>query len=87
MHFFMPIIFSFLSKRSLVRNSFFYKAPVLWNSLPQYIKLSSSFAAVKNRVTLFYHGKNRNIWHLQRVKSIRYLITLYVWPWSQPFKH
>ena len=54
-----------LFKRSLVHNSFFYKAPVLWNSLPQYIKLSSSFAAFKNRVTLFYHGKNGNIWHLQ----------------------
>jgi len=54
-----------LSKRSLVHNSFFYKAPVLRNSLPQYIKLSSSFAAFKNRIALFYHGKNRNIWHLQ----------------------
>jgi len=58
-----------LSKRSLVHNSFFYKAPVLWNSLPQYIKLSSSFAAFKNRITLFYHGKNRNIWHLQGPNS------------------
>ena len=54
-----------LAKRSLVHNSFFYKAPVFWNSLPQYIKLSSSFSAIKNRITLFYHGKNRNIWHLQ----------------------
>jgi len=27
-----------LYKRSPVHNSFFYKAPVLWNSLPQYIK-------------------------------------------------
>jgi len=53
------------SKRSLVHNSFFYKAPVLWNSLPQYIKLFSSFATFTNRITLFYHGKNRNIWHLQ----------------------
>jgi len=57
-----------LSKRILVglHNSFFYKAPVLWNSLPQYIKLSSSYAACKNRIILFYHGKNRNIWHLQK---------------------
>ena len=52
-----------LSKRSLVHNSFFYKAPVLWNSLPQHIKSSSSFAA--NRITVFCHGKNRNIWLLQ----------------------
>ena len=53
------------SKRSLVYNSFFYKAPVLWNSLPQYIKLVYSFEAFKNRITLFCHGTNRNIWHLQ----------------------
>ena len=53
-----------LSKRSLVHDSFFYKAPVLWNSLPQYMKLSSRFAVLKNRITLFYHGKKRSIWHL-----------------------
>jgi len=54
-----------LSKRSPVHNSFFNKAPVPGNFLPQYIKLSSSFAAFKNRITLFYHGMNCNIWHLQ----------------------
>jgi len=42
----------------------FFKAPVLRNSLPQYIKLFSSFAAFENRITPFYHGKNRNMWHL-----------------------
>jgi len=63
-----------LSKRSYVHNSFFYKAPVIWNSLPQYIKLSSSFAAFENSIILFYHGKNHNIWLLQG--SIPYATSL-----------
>jgi len=53
-----------LSKRSLVHNSFRYKAPVLCNSLPQYIKLSSSFEAFKICLTLFYHEKERIILYL-----------------------
>jgi len=54
-----------LSKRSLVHNSFRYKAPVLWNFLPQYIILWSNFAAFKICLTLFHHGKKRSIWHLR----------------------
>ena len=56
------------SKRSLVHNAFFYKTPLLWNSLPQYIKLSSSFAAFKNGITHFHHGKEHNTWHLHGSK-------------------
>ena len=65
-HCVMPIIFSFPSRKVCwCIFQFFYKTRLLWNSLRQYIKLSSIFAAFKNRINHFYHGNKRNTCQLR----------------------
>lgn len=69
-----------ISKRSLLYNSLFYKAPLLWNSLPQHIKLSCSFSAFIIHFTRFNHEKKHNTWHLngsnRSVTSLRSILCL-----------